>query len=177
MPMQKEKHQTFRIFTDGACNNRSVKRGGWGFVVIFNSKKIYSTGGFEKEETTSNRMELTSVLQALLYLIEIEVKKSEEILIISDSMYVVNSLNNDYSLLKSWYAKNFRHYVKNDEGISVVQDIKNKDLWSEIYACLKNIGEVKFKWVKGHSGNEYNELADRIAVRMRKFAENVIEEV
>ena len=39
---------------------------------------------------------------------------------------------------------------------------KNQDLW-EILEKLVSEKNVKWKWVKGHSGNEFNEKADQLA--------------
>ena len=42
------------------------------------------------------------------------------------------------------------------------KNVKNKDLWVELdkYAAIH---DVKWYWVKGHSGHEQNEIADQLA--------------
>ena len=42
------------------------------------------------------------------------------------------------------------------------KDVKNKDLWVELDVLIKE-HDIEWKWVKGHSGNLYNEEVDKIA--------------
>jgi ribonuclease HI len=98
--------------------------------------------GFRK--TTNNRMELLSVIKSLEAL-----KKPCEVLVFSDSKYVVDSVE------KGWvfnWAK--RGFAKK----------KNPDLWKR-YLKAAHPHKVKFEWVKGHAGNEKNEECDRMAVK------------
>ena len=51
---------------------------------------------------------------------------------------------------------------KNDWNNSNKKPVKNKDLWIKLNdLCESN--KVIWKWVKGHSGNKYNNLADELA--------------
>lgn len=95
------------------------------------------------KDTTNNRMELRGVLAALEYF-----KTPTKMTIYSDSQYVVSSIVNGHA--KKWFEQ--QDYSK-----------KNLDLWHDILDLLE-IHDVEFKWVKGHSNNEYNELCDKLAV-------------
>jgi ribonuclease HI len=100
------------------------------------------SGGFRK--TTNNRMELLAVI------IGLEVLKipNSEVLIYSDSKYVVDSVEKGW--LWGWVKKGFK-------------DKKNPDLWKRFIPAYKK-HKVKFKWVKGHAGVPENERCDQLAV-------------
>lgn len=87
-------------------------------------------------------MELMGVLETLKFF-----SQPVEILIYSDSQYIVRSVNDGH--LERW--------IKTQDETK-----KNMDLWNEIYKLLQ-FHSVCFKWVKGHNKDEYNELADLLA--------------
>ena len=76
-----------------------------------------------------------------------------DINIYTDSAYVINSIT---KWIKSWQKSNW----KNSKG----QDVKNKDLGLLLDKHV-SMHEVKWFWVKGHSGHEENEIADTLANR------------
>lgn len=133
-----------QIYTDGACSGNPGE-GGWGAILLHNgtSKKI---SGYEAH-TTNNRMELLAVISALS-----ELKFSCQVVLYSDSAYVVNALNQKW--LQDWERNNWRTASK--------KPVQNQDLWERL-AELLNIHEVKFVKVKGHADNEYNNECDRLA--------------
>lgn len=137
------------IYTDGACSgNPGV--GGWASVLLYgqNKKELYGNN----KETTNNRMELTAVIEALKAL-----KRPCNVTLYSDSKYVIDSINKDW--VYKWEANN---WIKSDRKPAL-----NTDLWKELLALLK-VHRVKFVWVKGHNGNEYNERCDELAVKAIK---------
>lgn len=137
------------IYTDGACSgNPGV--GGWASVLLYgqNKKELYGND----KETTNNRMELTAVIEALKAL-----KRPCNVTLYSDSKYVIDSINKDW--VYKWEANN---WIKSDRKLAL-----NTDLWKELLALLK-VHRVKFVWVKGHNGNEYNERCDELAVKAIK---------
>jgi ribonuclease HI len=137
------------IYTDGACSgNPGV--GGWASVLLYgqNKKELYGNA----KETTNNRMELTAVIEALKAL-----KRPCNVTLYSDSKYVIDSINKDW--VYKWEANN---WIKSDRKPAL-----NTDLWKELLVLLE-LYRVKFVWVKGHNGNEYNERCDELAVKAIK---------
>ena len=128
------------IYTDGSCSLHDKGRGGYGAVLIYNGviKEIY--GGYMF--TTNNRMELTAVIKSLQSL-----KRPCKVIVHSDSKYVTDAIN------KRWFVK-----WQNRKFFNV----KNSDLWQQLLHLI-TIHDVEFKWVKGHSGVEFNERADELA--------------
>jgi ribonuclease HI len=134
------------IYTDGACKG-NPGLGGWG-AVIFDENKIQKQISGKKENTTNNRMELVAPIMALN-----KIKPNSEITIYTDSKYVKNGIS-------EWIKK----WEKNGWISSNKKPVKNKDLWLELDSlCKKN--KVVWKWIKGHSNNKYNDLADDLATQ------------
>lgn len=132
------------IYTDGACQNNQEKNnfGGWGAILLYKGKEKEIFGGFKN--TTNNRMELKSVIESLKLL----KRKDIAIKIFSDSSYVVNGMN---EWLYNWIKKGKIN--------------KNADLWMELYKLSKDFDKIEFVKVKGHNGDKYNEIADKLAVK------------
>lgn len=141
-----------RIFTDGACSGNPGP-GGW--ASIFNYKEKHITLSGNEDLTTNNRMELMAVVKSLKRIVQS--KKEIEFELYSDSSYVINAINNFW--IKSWIKNNWKN-SKNEE-------VKNKDLWIKILGYLnyskENNININFIKVKGHDGNFFNEMADKIA--------------
>ena len=134
------------IYTDGSCLNNPGP-GGWAAIIIdpvTQSRKEIS-GGYK--ETTNNRMEMTSIIEALSTLDEPCIAK-----IFSDSEYVCNAFNKGW--LASWVKRN---WVKADR-----KPVKNVDLWKKMQEKMAK-HSVTFQWVKGHAGNPENERCDHLA--------------
>lgn len=143
-----------RIFTDGACSGNPGP-GGWAIVANECEECKVITGG--EEVTTNNRMELTAAINAVDYALMVSDSFGDRytsIEIISDSAYVVNAINKAW--LFNWQKNNWKTVAKTD--------VLNKDLWQKMYTkyCLC-ADKVKFVKVKGHSGNSFNEMADKEA--------------
>ncbi len=136
------------IYTDGSAKGNPGP-GGYGIVLI-SAQGHYKemSAGFRK--TTNNRMELLSVIVAL----ESLKKPCDAVTIFSDSKYVVDSVEKGWVF--NWVKKGFKGK-------------KNSDLWRRFLQIYK-IHKVTFEWVKGHAGNKYNEICDKLAVAgsMRK---------
>ena len=139
----------YTIYTDGACSGNPGP-GGWGAVIFDNENKQKNISGSE-ENTTNNRMELSATIMALK-----EVNKNSEITIYTDSTYVKNGIT-------EWVLK----WKENGWKNSNKKTVKNKDLWVKLLnLCEKN--KISWKWVKGHSTNKYNNLADELATQAIK---------
>ena len=100
-------------------------------------------------------MELTATIKALKHL-----KDKSEIIIFTDSKYVIDGINN---WIFKWKQNNWKTTNK--------KEVKNKDLWLNLYECI-NFHTVNWKWVKGHSGDTLNEEVDKLA---REQAEKIID--
>jgi len=151
-------------YVDGACWNNGQKsaKGGWAFVICFEkNKEIHSSGYIEP--TTNQRMELTALIKALE---EIKAKfqnTEKTITILSDSEYVVKGVND---WMFNWEKKGWQRTRKKSRG-----DLKNLDLWKRAYELVKDLRPV-VKWIKGHNGNEYNELCDALATTSIQMQEH-----
>lgn len=135
----------FVIYTDGACHPNPGK-GGWGYVVTKDLEVIRQHSGQELE-TTNNRMEFTAVIMAILSFDVVGLK----LLIVTDSRLLMNTGN-------QWMAR----WKKRGWLTANKRPCKNLDLLMKMDELL-NIHQVKFRWIKGHSGDKFNNLADRLA--------------
>tara|TARA_A100001388_G_scaffold275393_1_gene260850 strand:- start:355 stop:792 length:438 start_codon:yes stop_codon:yes gene_type:complete len=132
-----------RIYTDGACKgNPGI--GGWGVLILLENEQIELSGG--SKETTNNQMELTAVIKALNFF-----DKKIDLDLYTDSKYVMDGIT-DY--IKKWKINGWRTANK--------KPVKNISLWKALDE-LNNFHEIKWNWVRGHSGNPENEKADALA--------------
>ena len=131
------------IYTDGACKGNPGE-GGWGAYIEYNNEKV-KLYGYETE-TTNNRMEITAAIEALRY-----IKVKSNIILYTDSKYLMNGIN-------TW----IHDWKKNNWKTSSNKGVKNVDLW-QIIDELNSNHSIKWSWVKGHSGNPGNEMADELA--------------
>jgi len=132
-----------KIWTDGACSGNPGP-GGWG-VLIKNNNTIEELSGSEAN-TTNNRMEMIAVINALK-----SINSNKKIVIFTDSKYVKDGIS---SWINNWKINNWKNSQK--------KDVKNKDLWQELDILTKKY-DIQWKWVKGHSGNIENDIADKLA--------------
>jgi len=142
-------------YTDGASTGNPGP-GGYGVVLIskeYNLRKEFSEGF---RLTTNNRMELLAVIIA----IEALRKPNSEIIIHSDSAYVVNAVEKGW--LWGWIKKGFKGK-------------KNEDLWRR-FANTYNKHQIKLKWVKGHAGIPENERCDQLATEAARFPDLKIDQ-
>ncbi|GAM20844.1 hypothetical protein SAMD00019534_040190 [Acytostelium subglobosum LB1] len=141
------------LYTDGACRgNPGV--GGWAFLVQNNPYNLgsgWSIYGSEPE-TTNNRMEITAVIQGLRSLSN-RMGNGVRATVITDSLYVVQGIT---EWVGRWKNNGWRSY----QG----RPVKNQDLWMELDRWdYKH--DVVYEWVRGHSGDEYNDNVDYWANR------------
>jgi len=129
------------IYTDGACDNFHSRVGGWAWVMVRNGQ--HGSKSRRVVDTTSNRMEMEAIIQALESYQKQSVLTVEEIVIYSDSEYSINILSGKWRI---------RANTKNQDLIRRFQAIQ-----SQIDAA------VSFEKVKAHSGHPWNDLADSLA--------------
>ena len=139
-----------KIYTDGACIGNPGP-GGWAAIIITEDGKKEIFGG--EKLTTNNRMELTAAIKALEYCTQEEGKQPslKQMSIYTDSNYVKEGIT-------VWINK----WEKNDWKTADKKNVKNVDLWKKLKELTK-FKEVKWKWVKGHSNDPMNDLADELA--------------
>ena len=139
-----------KIYTDGACIGNPGP-GGWAAVLLIEGNKKEIFGG--EKLTTNNRMELTSAIKALEYCIEKEGKQAtlKQIEIYTDSKYVKDGIT---TWIKAWERNNWKTADK--------KNVKNVDLWKKLKELTKS-NQIKWNWVKGHSKDPMNDLADELA--------------
>jgi|JI9StandDraft_1071089.scaffolds.fasta_scaffold00044_114 ribonuclease HI len=130
------------IYTDGSAVNGTHDKGGYGIVFINGSVRQFAGGQYS--HTTSARMEVLAIVKALE-----KCKPGDIVTVYSDNEYAVNTLQKKW--IFKWVDENFRGR-------------KNKDLWRSFYIQYQRLHcKVTLKWIRGHDGNEYNEIADRLA--------------
>lgn len=129
------------VFTDGACSGNPGP-GGWAWVQPDGDW----ASGFDPE-TTNQRMELTAALGACEHF-------EGPLRIVSDSTYVVNCWRD------RWWEGWLRRGWKNSQK----QPVANRDLWERLVPHFRDRSDLELEWVKGHSGDEWNDIADRLAV-------------
>ena len=128
------------MYTDGACRGNPGP-GGWGAFITYEgaSKEIF--GG--KPDATNNQMELSAAIEGMVAL-----KEPCQIDLFTDSKYVMDGIT---QWIHNWKKNNWRTAAK--------KDVKNKELWQKLDELI-NFHQVQWHWVKGHSGDEGNEMAD-----------------
>lgn len=140
-----------QIYTDGACRG-NPGHGGWGAILVYGKYEKELSGG--ERETTNNRMELLAAISGLEAL-----KEPCAVTLYSDSKYLVDAF------LERWV------YSWRDHGWRRGRDeLKNPDLWERLFSLTEK-HSVKFVWVKGHNGHDYNERCDALATA---FADSFI---
>ncbi len=141
------------IHTDGGCRgNPGI--GGWGVWLRYEDKDKKLKGS--ELNTTNNRMELTAAIKAL----EAIKSKNIDIDLFTDSKYVMSGIN---EWIINWKSRGWKTANK--------KTVKNVDLWKKLDQ-LNNEHSVVWHWVKGHSGDEGNEMADRLANEAMDIASN-----
>ena len=131
------------IYTDGACSGNPGP-GGWGALLRWNGTEKELSGG--ERETTNNRMEMMAAIKALETL-----KRAVPVDLYTDSTYVRDGIT---KWLPGWKARGWMTAAK--------KPVKNQDLWERLEAALQD-HDIKWHWVKGHSGHPENERADELA--------------
>ncbi|GGP26779.1 ribonuclease HI [Silvimonas amylolytica] len=133
------------MYTDGACKGNPGP-GGWGALLRYGDKEKELFGG--EPHTTNNRMELMGVIKGLTLLL-----RPCEVMVYTDSQYVKNGIE---TWIHGWKRNGWKTADK--------KPVKNADLWQELDTQVQR-HQVTWKWVKGHSGHEFNERADQLANR------------
>lgn len=104
-------------------------------------------------DTTNQRMELNAVLEALRV---VTPEAQGGIEVVSDSSYVVTCFRDRWWV--GWLNRNWRSSSK--------KPVANRDLWQPLIELYRmSPVEISFQWIKGHSGQHWNDIADRLATQ------------
>ena len=139
-----------KIYTDGACVGNPGP-GGWAAIILMENEKKELFGG--EKLTTNNRMELTAAIKALEYCDAQEGKQPslKQIRIYTDSTYVKEGIT---VWINNWEKNNWKTADK--------KNVKNVDLWKKLKELVKS-NQIEWHWIKGHSDDPMNDLADKLA--------------
>jgi ribonuclease HI len=170
---------TVQVYTDGACSQTSG-HGGWAALMVVDGVLIDGRYGGAKN-VTNNQMELQGLIEGLKLLpllehlrcadcgvvpskcMKIQPKDCPilgtimrpvypEAVVISDSQYCVMGA---VLWVHTWKGNGWKTQQK--------QPVKNQSQWEEVDKLSRQT-IATFQWVKGHSGDDYNDLADVWAV-------------
>lgn len=132
-------------FTDGACR---VSTGDGGVGVVFtDGEKVIHQFNKHFSNVTNNQMEIMAIIYAL-HSISSPMKS---VTIISDSQYALGCIT------KGWTRKKNQKYWQ---------------LFDKVYEKAKTFcSDIKFEWTKGHDIDEFNNLADKLAVEASHFTD------
>jgi ribonuclease HI len=133
------------VWTDGACSGNPGP-GGWAWATRDGRQ---ASGG--ELGTTNQRMEIKAALEAVRAL-------EGPLVVVSDSTYVVNCFRDGW--WKGWLARGWVTSAK--------KPVVSRDLWEPLITLVNDRGDVSFRWTKGHSGDEMNDLVDKLAVEQSK---------
>jgi ribonuclease HI len=131
------------VHTDGACSGNPGP-GGWGAILQWGDHTRELKGG--EAHTTNNRMELTAAIMALETL-----KRPCVVDLHTDSEYLRQGIT---GWIKNWKRNGWKTADR--------KPVKNVDLWQRLDAALSQ-HQIRWHWVRGHSGHDLNERADELA--------------
>ena len=137
--------RSVEIYTDGACKGNPGP-GGWGVLLRWGAHEKELCGG--DADTTNNRMELMAVIQALEAL-----TRPADVILHVDSRYVQDGV-------ERWMPR----WKRNGWQTRERKPVKNQDLWERLDRAAA-AHQIRWRWIKGHSGHPENERADRLANR------------
>lgn len=140
------------VYTDGGASPNPGP-GGWGVVIRYGGKTLELHGGDDSPDTTNNSMELTAAVRAL----EV-IPPHLPLTLRVDSQYVKNGAT-DWHV--GWVARDWR----TADG----KPVANRALWERLLSLAEG-REIRWEWVKGHSGDAGNERADELATLGRAEA-------
>lgn len=127
------------IYSDGSSTGRADGPFGWGYVVVEDGKVLDASGG-GGPIGTNNMGELEGAIQGFCFLLNNNILR--EVTLISDSRYVIGTA----------------------DGTNTPQkNIDQCKLLRRLFSFFDKQCGAQCEWVKGHSGNIYNEMADKLA--------------
>ena len=155
--MLKDMDMTVYAFSDGSAIGNPGP-GGYG-VVLRNGENVKEfSQGFVR--TTNNRMELLGAITALDAL-----KSRQRVVLTTDSQYVINGIE------KGWAARwQANGWMRNKKERAL-----NPDMWERLLkACNRH--DVRFEWIRGHTGHPENERCDELANSAARGGDQILDE-
>ena len=143
----KEPNGPWVLYTDGSCVPNPGK-GAYAHVLIYGDEEVSRDSAFIPGPTTNNEMELMGVIDGLE---EALINGARKIDVYTDSSYVVNGIN---EWIYAWLASD-----------PELTDRKNGSLWLKLHRLRKKFASCCFHWVRGHNGNQWNEICDSLCER------------
>ncbi|XP_061168111.1 ribonuclease H1-like isoform X2 [Saccostrea echinata] len=136
------------VYTDGCCRNNGQKGSVAGIGVYWGPDHPCNVSEKLPGRPTNNRAEIHAARVAVKQAKE---RKMRSVTVVTDSQFLINGMT---SWIHSW--------KKNGWTLSDKSKVKNVEDWKALDAEMKDIN-VKFKHVRGHTGVDGNEEADRLA--------------
>lgn len=132
------RHKSVLIYSDGSSSGRADRPGGWGYVIVVEGAPV-DAGAGGHPRTTNNLMEMEAAIQGLLSAMKMGLhREGRTVYLVSDSQYVLGI------------------------GSGQMTPSKNLKEAGELKALMSRVGAIPC-WIKGHSGEEWNERVDRLA--------------
>lgn len=143
----------YEIYTDGATSKNGYDGavGGAAFIILQDGVKIFEWNK-KIEPATNNICEMLAVINACEKASNM-MNQFDSAVIYSDSAYIINCYNQFW--WKAWLHNNWVNSKK--------EPVKNRELWERLILFFTD-ARFRFKKVKGHTGNEWNEYVDKLAV-------------
>jgi ribonuclease HI len=157
-----QENTNISIYCDGACSGNPGKAGSGLALYKNGAKPILYYGNYVKNGT-NNIAELNALYKALK--LASEIKTSEKVMILSDSKYSIDCIS---TWAYGWKRNNWTKKSGEIKNLELIKSAHN------LFEQIKN--DITIKHVKGHSGVEGNELADRMAVHAVKAQNDEFEE-
>lgn len=138
----------YEVYTDGSCKGNPGP-GGIG-AVVYKDGSVEHTFSQGYYKTTNNRMELRAIIEVLK-----KFGSVETITVWTDSEYARKGIT---QWMDGWKRNGWKRMERGRP-----RPLRNADLWQELDALVD--AHVEFRWIKGHSNEEGNEMADALATR------------
>jgi len=138
------------IYSDGSSDGKSGGIGGWAFVIVIDGVKVYEKNGSEAG-ATNNSVEIRAAIEGLKYV--------DNYLTSQPTVGAVNReviLRSDSQLVLGYATRRYQ-----------CKAMHLLPLYLELNKLFSKLG-AKDSWVKGHSGNEFNEVCDKLAKSARE---------
>ena len=125
----------YKIYTDGAYS-RMHDEGAFAYVILNEHDCEIERRAYKITKETNNRAELKAIIAGIHRL----PSDASEVCVNSDSQYALKTLSGEWG------------HTNNDDLFLA---------WEKVLGARKDLA-IKYKWVKGHDGNVFNELCDQL---------------